>query len=648
MSSFPRRAATWWKWAWWLTRCRTSLGIGLLKAAIVNVTHCCTWLVPNVCVIAVIVAPGHVADRIVSLWNVCIAGGLCLDVLLCIHWALRGVKPDPVGAVAGMHCHVSGEVLVPSAPTHDVVSSAVSSRRMWKQWIRQLQGLRVTWSARVIGRARVPAARRFKHRLKQGEKLAFSQFACMQVLALQSRKGTKARCRILTGESGQGQGGGGVPSLRGGAQSKTDRILQGLALLLQGVDDEVETSEPDEQYEALYAELESMVKRRPTNILQELKSLVRKFSGDSGSSAKETALGKGKGSKGDVGKAGPPPNIKGKGKGKDKGQGQGNAPNRECNAPDSHEEATWVQVVKGKPKARDGPTKAQDSGMEVGQPRRADWTGPVATSAEALERLIADPEVDAVVALAPSPKEAELMWGLLEAHDKVDATFIFNYANSVEWAQEVGQQLGAVPEEVNVPLQFQSGLRFVRRYRLTRGDKAPKLRVQSMCLQVPTTAKKDTIVLRAMTRKVFSRDGKEWAAATTAPGSDIREWARAVVPQIGHGLKDTWGWNLAGEHLQGLIRVDVDSASKILAASGQLHAKRRWFVEPLTWAAPLPPPMAQAPLVEWQEETNLSKAAADAVAEAKRWGLGMRLGHRQVGVRKPPPAEGADSIPRRR
>ena len=89
--------------------------------------------------------------------------------------------------------------------------------------------------------------------------------------------------------------------------------------------------------------------------------------------------------------------------------------------------------------------------MEIGQPRRAAWTGPVATSADALERLIAEPEVDAVVALAPSPKEAELMWGLLEAHDKVDATFVFNYANSVEWAQEVGQQLGAVPEEVNVP-----------------------------------------------------------------------------------------------------------------------------------------------------------------------------------------------------
>ena len=285
--------------------------------------------------------------------------GLCLDALLCIHWAMQGVKPGPLGAVAGMHCHVSGEVLVPSAPTHDVVSCAVSSRRMWKQWIRQLQGLRVTWRARVIGRARIPAARRFRHRLKKGEKLAFSQLACMQVLALPSRKGTRARCRILTGESGQGQGGGELPSLRGGAQSKTDRILQGLALLLQGVDDEEETSEPDEQCEALYAELESMVKRRPKNILQELKSLVRKVSGESGSSAKETASGKGKGSKGDVGTGGSPPNVKGKGTGKDTGQGQGAAPSRECNAPDSHEEATWVQVS-GKPSARDGPTKAQD------------------------------------------------------------------------------------------------------------------------------------------------------------------------------------------------------------------------------------------------------------------------------------------------
>ena len=62
---------------------------------------------------------------------------------------------------------------------------------------------------------------------KKGKQLAFSQLACVQVLALPSRKGTETRCRILIGESGQGQGGGGLPSLRGGAQSKTDRVLQG-------------------------------------------------------------------------------------------------------------------------------------------------------------------------------------------------------------------------------------------------------------------------------------------------------------------------------------------------------------------------------------------------------------------------------------
>ena len=86
-----------------------------------------------------------------------------------------------------------------------------------------------------------------------------------------------------------------------------------------------------------------MVKRRPKNILQELKSLVSKFSGHSGSSAKDTASGKGKG----------PPliNIKGKRKGKDKGQGQGTVPSN------SNEQTERVQVVKGKPKAHDNPAK---------------------------------------------------------------------------------------------------------------------------------------------------------------------------------------------------------------------------------------------------------------------------------------------------
>ena len=47
------------------------------------------------------------------------------------------------------------------------------------------------------------------------------------------------------------------------------------------------------------------------------------------------------------------------------------------------------------------------------------------------------------------------------------------------------------------------------------------------------------------------------------------------------------------------------------------------------------PIVGHAPGVEWIEHTNLQDAARAAVTETKPFGLGVVLGSRQVGVRRP-------------
>ena len=235
--------------------------------------------------------------------------------------------------------------------------------------------------------------------------------------------------------------------------------------------------------------------------------------------------------------------------------------------------------------------------MEVGQPRRADWTGPVATSAEGLERLLTDRKLNVLVALAPGPKETGCLKPMI-------TWMPLHYANSVEWAQEVGQQLVWCRRKSTCPC-------------------SSSLRVNACVCRCPQLPK---------------RIPSFFVGAPTVPGSDIRRWACAAVPQMGHRFKDTWGWNLSGEHFQGLIRVDVGFwQAKSWRPVDSSNANRRVCRAFDLGSSP-------APLL-WPE-SDLSKAATDAVAEAKRWGLGLRLGHRQVGVRRPPPTKRADSIPR--
>lgn len=196
--------------------------------------------------------------------------------------------------------------------------------------------------------------------------------------------------------------------------------------------------EADREGDALFLALETLVRDRPKNLLQELRSLVSRFS-RSGKGEK----GKGNGtqpssvaSKG-VGK------HQGKGhdgKGKD-GKGKGKvplfpvAPKTAPNA-SSQVEDSWVTV------ARNGKAKPAAKAREVGKARAGDWTAPVVTTvtAEALDNLQSD--VKSVVALPSSPQEAELMWSILAAKESLDCLFVFNYKTQDGFAAATEHELG--------------------------------------------------------------------------------------------------------------------------------------------------------------------------------------------------------------
>eukprot|EP00439_Symbiodinium_sp_Y106_P003707 s14130_g1.t1 len=246
--------------------------------------------------------------------------------------------------------------------------------------------------------------------------------------------------------------------------------------------------------------------------------------------------------------------------------------------------------------------------------------------------------------MAPSPDEARTMWDLLGMADHIAATFVFNYPTPSGWTAEVGRELGTEPATWSVPLQFSSGLRFVKRFVLTRGPDAPRMRAKPLQIELAGTGLQNSVVLRAKTRKELHSG---WGAVVTSPGKQLRAWADAVITGKPPAIRDTWGWELRTDEAQGLVRVDAASAEALLRASGVAHKDCRWFLEPLRWEAPLPANMRAAPATSWVAEPSLVKAAAKAEQEAKAHGLGVRLGSFQVGYRWTP-AEGPDGATSRR
>eukprot|EP00435_Cladocopium_sp_Y103_P026824 s2439_g6.t1 len=99
------------------------------------------------------------------------------------------------------------------------------------------------------------------------------------------------------------------------------------------------------------------------------------------------------------------------------------------------------------------------------------------------------------------------------------------------------------------------------------------------------------------------------------------------------------GNNLVISHsdIQGLVRVNQNKAAQLLMT----HGGSWWFLEPLQWAAPLS--QTVPPAVEWIDSEDIGAAAKAACEAARRDGIGVVLGQRQVGDRKPRSTAGASA-----
>ena len=597
---------------------------------------------------------------IARIWLLCAIGGLLLDGCLAFSRVLFTRTGQFVSSpgIAAAHCvpapahsgHGAAIRQVPSAVSSgdgDSQQQGLNSRCVLKLWARHLKHQRVTWTAHKVGRRLIPASRSLKFWLRRRRFAAFARLASEEVFVLRARhrKCIQAITSCAAAHSCE-------PFLRGGALSKSDRILQGLTALLESEQFDEEPSTVDDESAALMLALEGLVKRKPSNLLQELKSLVQTFTHKACVSNKG-ALGR-SGTKGGIASA-----DKGKGKGKDaekgknaniltdnRGKGKDKPSDRSAATPappvDAADESSWVDVVK-KRRGKPGDLKNR-APAEVGKPRRNDWNAPVATSAADLEAHITtltNAPRKALVALAPNPREAELMWEILGAHEDVDALFVFNYVTHKEFVPETKSSLGIEPLQCTIPLWFASGLRHVQRYTMQRGENAPKANITSVKIEGCTSSKSSSILLRAKTRKGLVA---KWDKASSNPGYALRLWCTELDSSLGNALRESFKWELVGESdLQGLCKVDASKVDAFIQSSGMLAGSSRWYLEPLKWEAPLK--QTVNPVIEWIEHHEIAAAAKIAAEKAKLVNLGVTLGKRQVGVRKPRPAQ---EQPRRR
>lgn len=140
-----------------------------------------------------------------------------------------------------------------------------------------------------------------------------------------------------------------------------------------------------------------------------------------------------------------------------------------------------------------------------------------------------------------------------------------------------------------------------------------------------------------------------WDEVKKNAGLNLRSWALHSEGLRSTDFRDTWGWEQLGQDdIQGLIRVNQNKADQLLKISGVNHGGIRWYLEPLQWAAPLL--QTTPPAVDWIDSDNLGAAAKTACEAARCHGLGVVLGRRRVGVRKPRSAAEASTAnhPRRR
>ena len=383
------------------------------------------------------------------------------------------------------------------------------------------------------------------------------------------------------------------PSMRGGAYGsaktrtkRNNKLLEGLAQLLATCNDDDQEDENSEEDALLHA-LQSLIHKRPKNLLQELKTLVHNFTPKS-----------------------------------------------------DQKDKSWAEVARRKtprspisfrPKSDNAKAKQVLTSQLPGRLRTQDWHAKIASTPRELENLA---KTEKSLVLAPEKQEdGPEMWALLCAFPDVNATMVLPQMTNLE---EYAISPGTISKVDRVPFMIKGAL-IMQRARLLQkgGTNAPLFAPKEVSLKTDRP-KSETVVLRAITHKAFVPD---FALVQKNPGSFARKWINSSNVCDSLKIGDTWGWNQEGNRVSGVLRVDLKVAAAILRASGQKHMQTRWFFEPLRYAAPLPPPWHQMPETEWITDNTLTWEKAAALAEQKAVlnDMGVRLGSwNNLGVRKIP------------
>ena len=179
-------------------------------------------------------------------------------------------------SVAGALSDMRGMDVAPTqaAPSDDVPTCSYRS-------------LRFAWAAGVVGCSRRPMSRTLRFRCAQDFNVCARLVGLgLSILFLPTRVVSPGEGEDSLLESGDVVGASrlpglfaGVPPMRGGG-AKSEAVLQGLSDLMAKLESMDFCGEEGDGDDAILHELQGLIRRRPKNILQELKSFVRRFSQD--------------------------------------------------------------------------------------------------------------------------------------------------------------------------------------------------------------------------------------------------------------------------------------------------------------------------------------------------------------------------------
>ncbi|CAE7777915.1 unnamed protein product, partial [Symbiodinium sp. CCMP2456] len=418
------------------------------------------------------------------------------------------------------------------------------------------------------------------------------------------------------------RGGAGRDPLRGGAggssatrRKRTEKLLQGLHVLLEdwGNDEEAEHGAEDGA-EELFRQLEQLLWDRPSDPFAALQRLMLAWSGERAPPAAEDWSVQTAKKQGGQGQAPPPrvPRAAGKGSGKTSGKGAGKS-----------------KGASGKGHAGAPRESAADSAALFAhwKPRPQDWS-PSPVLVQSVADFLQDTRKDAV-ALVTDANELERFRTVVQSSDcGPDLTLLVPSALLKAEREEFTEAEWQVQR---VPGDWQGRVRVVSLAVAHFSDEAPRLKPAASAPQVPTP--QQTVVLRVHADWVYAGLAEQaWNGMTKAPGAHFRKWADAAF----QGCKDTWSWSLVkGSTVEGLCRVSASRAALAMSMSGSRCAGMRWFVSNVHRDQELPTvPGLTVHWVDWEEGEDWPAYVSRCSRGAQPADFGLARGHRQLGVRK--------------